>query len=371
MEEKIQELTKNILKVENNVKRLNEISQTDLPGRRKSEKELETYFSNYHDDKSEYIRIITEIDTRIASIKSSLEYKSRGEASKAIQDLKQREDNITKNIEAVNNKFKAKEDEFTNIEGQIKTLKEQIDKGITFDNRKLHEEQRKIGEKQKEQKKERDTVIDSNSAVKNALGVIRKTGEVLEKAEKKFSWLKAMSDTANGNISKKGKMDLETFVQTSFFDQIISQANLRLMMMTGSQYELRRVVEATDNRSKTGLELEVIDHYTGGSRSVMDLSGGEKFKASLALALGMSDQVQAASGGISIDTLFVDEGFGSLDEEESLQQAFEALTSLAGPNRIIGIISHVAWLERKVDNKIIVTKDKDSGSKIEIVTGWN
>ena len=111
----------------------------------------------------------------------------------------------------------------------------------------------------------------------------------------------------------------------------------------------------------------MVDHYNGSERSVKSLSGGESFQASLSLALGLSDEIQSSAGGILLDTMFVDEGFGSLDEE-SLQQAIRALTSLTEGNRLVGIISHVAELREKIDKQIIVTKDRTGGSRVEIQT---
>ena len=112
--------------------------------------------------------------------------------------------------------------------------------------------------------------------------------------------------------------------------------------------------------------MDVIDHYNGTERSVKTLSGGESFKASLSLALGLSDEIQASAGGVKLDTMFVDEGFGSLDEE-SLDQAMKALSSLADGNRLVGIISHVADLKNRIDKQIVVTKQRSGGSRAEIV----
>ena len=136
------------------------------------------------------------------------------------------------------------------------------------------------------------------------------------------------------------------------------------MKMTGGQYELKRRKTADAMRSQTGLELDVIDHYNGTERSVKTLSGGESFKASLALALGLSDEVQMSTG-IQLDTLFVDEGFGSLDPE-SLSQAYNTLAGLTEGNRLVGIISHVAELKERIDKQIVVTKEKSGGSKARI-----
>lgn len=188
----------------------------------------------------------------------------------------------------------------------------------------------------------------------------------LDALEKRYTWLKALSNTANGNISGKEKVMLETYIQMTYFDRIIARANTRFMVMSGGQYELKRRREAENNRSQSGLDLDVIDHYNGTERSVKTLSGGESFKASLSLALGLSDEIQASAGGVKLDTMFVDEGFGSLDEE-SLDQAMKALSSLADGNRLVGIISHVADLKNRIDKQIVVTKEKSGGSKANIV----
>ena len=188
----------------------------------------------------------------------------------------------------------------------------------------------------------------------------------LAKLNEKYTWLSALSNTANGNLAGKEKVALETYIQMTAFDRILRRANIRLLVMSGGQYELKRRTAAENNQSQSGLELDIIDHYNGSERSVKSLSGGESFKASLALALGLSDEIQSTAGGIRLDTMFVDEGFGSLDEE-SLQQAICALAGLTEGNRLVGIISHVAELKEKIDKQIVVTKDKVSGSQIEIV----
>ena len=207
------------------------------------------------------------------------------------------------------------------------------------------------------------TRIESNTKV---LANIRAKVGDLDTLEKSYTWLKALSNTANGNISGKEKVMLETYIQMTYFDRIIARANTRFMVMSGGQYELKRRREAENNRSQSGLDLDVIDHYNGTERSVKTLSGGESFKASLSLALGLSDEIQASAGGVKLDTMFVDEGFGSLDEE-SLDQAMKALSSLADGNRLVGIISHVVDLKNRIDKQIVVEKEKSGGSKACIV----
>ena len=203
---------------------------------------------------------------------------------------------------------------------------------------------------------------------KTALASVRNKSDELERLEREYSWLSMLSQTANGTLSGKDKITLETYIQMTFFDRILQRANGRLLVMSGGQYELKRRSISDNRQSKTGLELDVIDHYNGSERSVKSLSGGESFKASLSLALGLSDEVQsAAAAGIRLDTMFVDEGFGSLDEE-SLAQAIHALSSLAEGKRLVGIISHVGELREKIDRQIVITKDKNgSGSSVKII----
>ena len=190
--------------------------------------------------------------------------------------------------------------------------------------------------------------------------------ETLSELERRWSWVRALSNTANGNLAGKEKLMLETYIQTTYFDRIIRRANLRFLAMSGGQYELKRSREAGNNKSQSGLELNVIDHYNGTERSVRTLSGGESFKASLSLALGLADEIQSSAGGIRLDTMFVDEGFGSLDEE-SLAKALRALTGLTEGRRLVGIISHVSELKERIDRQIVVTKDRTGGSRVEIV----
>ncbi len=188
----------------------------------------------------------------------------------------------------------------------------------------------------------------------------------LEELEGQWGWMKALADTADGTLAGREKISLETWVQTAYFDRILARANTRLMQMTGGQYELRRRQGPAGRRSQTGLDLDVLDHYNLTLRSVRTLSGGEAFKASLSLALGLSDEVQAAAGGVQLDSMFVDEGFGSLDEE-SLRQAIQALGSLSQGRRLVGIISHVGLLKEQVEKQVRVTKHRSGGASAEVV----
>lgn len=191
-----------------------------------------------------------------------------------------------------------------------------------------------------------------------------KANESGQAAAERYGWLKGLADTANG--VNRDRLPFETYIQQTYFEQIIDMANLRFLGMTDGQYELVRRREVTDMRAKSGLELDVIDHLNGSERSVKTLSGGEAFKASLSLALGLADVIQANAGGIRLDTMFVDEGFGSLDER-SLNQAIRILAELSGGGRLVGIISHVGELKERIDSQIVVTKNREQGSSAVIV----
>ena len=193
---------------------------------------------------------------------------------------------------------------------------------------------------------------------------LNKSIEDAQAYQSEYLLISNLSKTANGELAGKQKLAFEQYVQASYFNQILNEANKRLLVMTNNRFELLRREDATDFRSQTGLDIDVIDHYTGRIRSVKSLSGGESFKASLSLALGLSDVIQSYAGGVEIDTLFIDEGFGALDTE-SLEQAIQTLMGLASGNRLVGIISHVSELKERIDRQIVIKKS-NVGSSIHL-----
>lgn len=179
--------------------------------------------------------------------------------------------------------------------------------------------------------------------------------------QREYSNVSMLSNVANGELAGKDRLPFEQYVQAFYFDQVIYEANLRLKKMSGGRYALKRRAEAENRRSVTGLDLEIMDYFTGKARSVKSLSGGESFKAALSLALGLSDVIQSHAGGVVVETMFVDEGFGSLDKD-SLEQAVAILKELAADNRIVGIISHVEELKECIDKKILLIKSTKGSS---------
>lgn len=203
---------------------------------------------------------------------------------------------------------------------------------------------------------------------RDALEKIRKQLPDLEKWRREYTLCEDLYQRISGGRTGTNKITLEQYIQGAGFDRIIQSANRRLLPMSNGQYELRRQTTSQDMQSRHFLDLEVLDYHTGKHRPVSDLSGGESFKASLSLALGLADTVSASHGGVQMDALFIDEGFGTLDSN-SIESAMEILFSLSGKNahKLVGIISHREELQR-IPQKIQVTKDKKAGSTIEILT---
>jgi len=201
----------------------------------------------------------------------------------------------------------------------------------------------------------------SNQRTENS---IRQENEKRKELENDFLLISSLSKTANGELPGRQKIAFEQYVQAYYFNHILDAANTRLGSMTGNRYTLIRREEPENLRSQTGLDLDVLDHYTGKIRTVKTLSGGESFIASLALALGLADVIQSHAGGIEIEMMFIDEGFGSLDPQ-SLELAVRALNTLASGNCIIGVISHVAELKERIDRQIVVSKGIN-GSTVSI-----
>jgi exonuclease SbcC len=199
-----------------------------------------------------------------------------------------------------------------------------------------------------------------NSRIKQRLKSLEKD---LSEAENQYRLTAALSQTANGGLKEKKRIAFEQYVQAVYFDRILARANVRLFEMSNGRYTLIRSEESSGTK-KTGLDLDVKDSYTGKTRPVKTVSGGEAFMASLSLALGMSDVVQSFAGGAVADALFIDEGFGSLDTN-SLEQAITTLLELASNDRLVGIISHVAELKEQIPRQIQIKKSK-IGSTLEV-----
>lgn len=308
------------------------------------------------------------LDEQIRKGAAALEYESRKIAEEKIQQMAAAKKAMEQNLKEIQATYEAGKKAVERGRASVKVLKEQLAGEPEEDTDALSARRAELQESRARLNAAHTEISARIAANRQAQTELERQQAQIGELEQRWAWVRALSNTANGNLPGKDKIMLETYIQMACFDRTLMRANIRLMTMTGGQYELARRVEAANQRSQSGLELDVIDHYNGSRRSVQTLSGGEAFKASLSLALGLSDEIQASAGGIQLDTMFVDEGFGSLDEE-SLNQALRALDDLSEGNRLVGIISHVAELKERIDRQIVVTKDRQGGSRAKIIGG--
>lgn len=365
LQAKIKSINSEIKQLSKNISRKDSIEKI-LPQSTKRLEELQDSINTISNTVTTYTSENKAIEERIESLKSKLLFSSKLEADTKIKSNNDTVLKIQKAIELATKRLNECKEKLASANATKVELSKQLEgkEEINLENEKnkLNELESNIKRLRSYKEEIHSRIVNNQSNYKN---INLKSDELIE-AEKQYTIVKSLSDTANGNITGKDKIMLETYIQMHYFDRIISRANARLVIMTGGQYDLVRRKEAASKMGQSGLDLDVIDHYNGTERSVKSLSGGESFKASLALALGLSDEIQSSAGGIQLDTMFIDEGFGSLDED-SLSQAMNALASLASSNKLIGIISHVGELKQKIDKQIIVKKDKTGGSRAEII----
>ena len=248
----------------------------------------------------------------------------------------------------------------------VETLKSQLNEAGeagTVSEETVQDRKAELLQEKRELREKRDQKNHALCVNQDIFQKVKEKQEDILSVEKKYTWLHTLSDTANGELHGKPKIQLETYIQMAYFDRILMRANRRLLTMSSGQYELKREEDDPNLKEKTGLKLCVVDHYNASQRSVKTLSGGETFEASLSLALGLSDEIQSYAGGIQMDSMFVDEGFGSLDEE-ALGQAMKALVRLTEGNRLVGVISHVAELKEQIEHKILVTKRREKDGAV-------
>ncbi len=308
---------------------------------------------------------LKQLNEQIKTDASKLEFASKDEASAEIIVLEKNLKLLQDELNSAQKIFANAQSEVQKLTGKIEQQQKLLEDGCEYTIEDLTSEKALAKAEKKEIMEKIISVSNRVSTNRLAVSDILKNAGELSKIEKKHAWMESLSKTANGTLKDHIGVSLETYIQIAYFKRIIARANSRFVGMTGGQYEL--TLSAPGNSGQQGLDLDVIDHHNNSTRSVKTLSGGESFKASLALALGLSDEIQSSAGGIKLDSMFVDEGFGTLDEE-SLKQAIHALSELTDGNRLVGIISHVAELKEKIDTQIVVTKNKLGGSNVQIIS---
>ena len=309
---------------------------------------------------------------RTNEIASNLQFGSQKEAQQELDALTKRRENLEHELAAAK-------------EAHEQALTEQVSATATLKERqaRLEELGVKEGDDAPGTNKEKRALLAAQAAEQNADRQLRaaqarvslneKTLEEMREHAKRLPGLERavvaadrVSRIARGQASGTNRISFERYVLGFYFDQIVICANRRLSIMSSGHFQLVRNSEG-ESRGKGGLSLDVVDYSTGKRRPVSSLSGGETFEASLSLALGLSDYAQQRAGGMHLDTVFIDEGFGSLDPD-SLEQVMRVLSDLASGDCLVGIISHVEELEKRIENRIEV-KASHEGSSAEVVVG--
>ena len=355
-----------LLKTANEKLNLYQKLDKEIPEIQEKQKSLSDEISTLNTQKASDEAFISENTKRVTSIKSELDFESADLAKDKLKEYTNLSNDIKNAIEKSKNDFDDIKSKYDTQKGTKASLEKALKEFKEIDLASLKEKSLKLNEYKKDIDKTAKSLYSRIESNKLLVDNISEKRDILKGYDDKYVWLKALSETANGDISGKEKITLETFVQMTYFDSIIRKANIRLLTMSDGQYELVRRSDAETLKKNEGLALDVIDHFNASTRSVSTLSGGESFMACLCLALGLSDEIQSSNGGIKLDTMFVDEGFGSLDGE-ALDRALSALTSLSQGNRLVGIISHVDALRDRIDNKIVITKDRTTGSNAQII----
>ena len=239
--------------------------------------------------------------------------------------------------------------------GAIQELEQTLDTQEPADLTQLEQRLEALSGEKAALQKELQTLAAMEQTNDRALTGLQRILQGQQKLRQRYSLMDDLYRSVSGQQSQRAKLSFETYIQQYYFKQVIAAANLRLTALTGGMYVLRCKEDAKNLRAQSGLDLDVLDRNTGLWRDVSTLSGGESFLAALALALGLSDVVQNQSGGIRLDAMFIDEGFGTLDTA-ALNQAMQLLERLADGRRLIGVISHVEELKQRIDRKLIVKK---------------
>ena len=304
-----------------------------------------------------------QIQKQVQETTAKLKYSSETEAKGRVAILAKQILEYQQQIDQLANESKLAMDELVYVSAQIDMLREKVESSIDeipLQKNQLGLLQAEIENLQVQQEEILKSIHDTQmyeSDAQDTKKKIKSESDAYQTKLSRYSSLRELADVAMGNgRSSKEKITLQEYVQIAYLDRMIHKANERYLSMSNQQYQLVRSASTKDKRSHEALDLDVIDFSNGSIRPVSSLSGGESFIASLALALGMSDEIQSQAGGIQIDTMFIDEGFGTLDQD-SLNNAIQTLMKLSGENRLVGIISHVKELKERIHKGIIVTKD--------------
>ena len=344
--------------------RKDQLDQT-LPTDEKSRDDLRTRIESKRAEQAHEAAGAEANRQQLAALQQALPFISLREARREQDELKRKIKDLKNSITQKNEDHRKAEDQVTKAKAALAQTEQTLRDLPVQDRQELEAERDRATRARDEADQQYTRIHTILTADRGIRDRIEEKSGLLAAKEAEYVEMKALSDTASGSLAGREHIMLETYIQMHYFDRILDRANVHLMLMSGGQYDLIRQKQPITNRGQSGLELDVIDHYNGSTRSVRTLSGGESFIASLSLALGLSEEIQASAGGVRLESMFVDEGFGTLDEE-TLDQAVRALESLTEGHRLIGVISHVQALRERLDRQIVVRKDRNGGSRAEI-----
>lgn len=357
--EKLKQLENEIKIEENREERWRKLNEEMIPQMRENIKKEEV-------EKERLTAKISELKTEVKNstesfneLLSALSFQSKGEAEKHLSEMKNNWEEMTARYQKAIDSFNQCQTETESTRRAIETLENQLSGKEQRDVSLLQNELEVLEKKKDEWSASSDEAKSRLSRNKSSITKLNEEFQTIEKDQKLWEIINSLSNTATGNDGRR--MKLEAYAQSSYFERMLERANLRFQKLSGGRYDLKR----QDDGINKGLDLYVVDHAAGKNRDVTTLSGGETFLASLSLALGLADEVQSTVGGVQLDTMFIDEGFGSLDEE-LLNKAVQILGTLSGENRLIGIISHRNELVQKIDKIVHVRKEQNNESRVEI-----
>lgn len=341
-------------------------AEKQLPECEKNREQLEISYQQIGAQLVEKRTEQSELTKRVDELSSGLKFENEKAAKSEIEKLRNHVDDLKRKQQDAVKALQQTENRQHEAEGRKKSLVAQIKGEQMFSLDALLAEKEKLELQQSELQNRWSLIMHRYKSNQTLIDNIEEDWKRYSQLEKEYAVLYDLSSVANGAVTGKDKLELETYIQMEYFDRVLAKANKRFENMSDKQYKLVRNEVSVDKRSESGLDISVFDFYTSSFRPVRNLSGGETFMASLSLALGLADEIQESAGGVYADTLFVDEGFGSLDDE-TRSRAMEELNNLTEGKRLVGVISHITEMKEWIDKQIVVRKDKNSGSTLEIL----
>ena len=341
--------------------------EADIPEKRRQQTELDRKLREDEQAAAEKTAKLAAANERIGALESKLTFASKAELRKHIAAYETEKAEITAAHDRAQTAHSECVKRLTELKASRETTKKLLENKQDIDADVLTERRESLSAEKERLAETVKRAVSQRTINSDCLISIRCYEQKCAQLRKRQAVAQKIYRTASGALKESNKIAFETYVQMNYFERILRRANKRLLIMSSGQYELIRF--DSGNMSKhVGLDLGIVDHTNGSTRDIHSLSGGEQFLASLSLALGLSDEIQAMAGGVQLDSMFVDEGFGSLDEEKTLKQVMNALAAMSQDKKLIGVISHVSVLKEKIDKQLVVTKDPVTGtSRVKLI----